>query len=424
MLSRLTRFIKNEVVLSVAVVLALISSVIIRPDAQYAGYIDYRTIALLFCLMTIMQGFTSTGVFRMLAEKLLGHVVTFRQLMIVLVMLCFVCSMWITNDVSLITFVPFTILVLKMAHLEHEMIPVIVMQTVAANLGSMCTPIGNPQNLYLYSVSGMSVMDFIRTMGPLSLISLIMILVVCVLHKNYKVNVDVGYNSKSGSMAYESSNITEYYNEVLENKNENIEKAKEVSATLRHRLYENVILVVLFALSLLTVARVLPYQALFIIIICGCLLLHLVFKEKILFLSIDYSLLFTFAAFFIFIGNMGRIDVVKNAIDMMLSGREIIVSFLCSQVISNVPAAILLSGFTSEYRALMIGVNIGGLGTLIASLASLISYKFYAHEIRNGMENNDKQDNKAVNTTGRYMLYFTIVNVGMAVILLVAAMLM
>lgn len=387
-LKKISEYVKNEVVFSIALILAIISAFIIKPDKEYISYIDYRTIALLFCLMTIMQGFISTGVFKLLAKKLLFHVSTFRQLYIVLVVLCFVCSMWITNDVTLITFVPFTILVLKMAHLEREMIPVIVLQTVAANLGSMCTPVGNPQNIYLYSVSGMSVMDFIKVMGPLSIISLIMILLVCLLHKNYEVDVNL-----SGS-----SNLPD--------------GGRLLSG-------ENIILLILFALSLLTVARILPYQCLFIIIICECIILNIVFHEKLLFLSIDYNLLLTFIAFFVFIGNMGRIDIVRTIINAILSGREVIVSFLCSQVISNVPTAILLSGFTTEYKALMIGVNIGGLGTVIASLASLISYKFYAQEIKKEKEQDNYVD--CENSIGKYMLHFTIVNVSMAVVLIIAA---
>lgn len=387
-LKKISEYVKNEVVFSIALILAIISAFIIKPDKEYISYIDYRTIALLFCLMTIMQGFISTGVFKLLAKKLLFHVSTFRQLYIVLVVLCFVCSMWITNDVTLITFVPFTILVLKMAHLEREMIPVIVLQTVAANLGSMCTPVGNPQNIYLYSVSGMSVMDFIKVMGPLSIISLIMILLVCLLHKNYEVDVNL-----SGS-----SNLPD--------------GGRLLSG-------ENIILLILFALSLLTVARILPYQCLFIIIICVCIILNIVFHEKLLFLSIDYNLLLTFIAFFVFIGNMGRIDIVRTIINAILSGREVIVSFLCSQVISNVPTAILLSGFTTEYKALMIGVNIGGLGTVIASLASLISYKFYAQEIKKEKEQDNYVD--CENSIGKYMLHFTIVNVSMAVVLIIAA---
>lgn len=387
-LKKISEYVKNEVVFSIALILAIISAFIIKPDKEYISYIDYRTIALLFCLMTIMQGFISTGVFKLLAKKLLFHVSTFRQLYIVLVVLCFVCSMWITNDVTLITFVPFTILVLKMAHLEREMIPVIVLQTVAANLGSMCTPVGNPQNIYLYSVSGMSVMDFIKVMGPLSIISLIMILLVCLLHKNYEVDVNL-----SGS-----SNLPD--------------GGRLLSG-------ENIILLILFALSLLTVARILPYQCLFIIIICVCIILNIVFHEKLLFLSIDYNLLLTFIAFFVFIGNMGRIDIVRTIINAIISGREVIVSFLCSQVISNVPTAILLSGFTTEYKALMIGVNIGGLGTVIASLASLISYKFYAQEIKKEKEQDNYVD--CENSIGKYMLHFTIVNVSMAVVLIIAA---
>lgn len=387
-LKKISEYVKNEVVFSIALILAIISAFIIKPDKEYISYIDYRTIALLFCLMTIMQGFISTGVFKLLAKKLLFHVSTFRQLYIVLVVLCFVCSMWITNDVTLITFVPFTILVLKMAHLEREMIPVIVLQTVAANLGSMCTPVGNPQNIYLYSVSGMSVMDFIKVMGPLSIISLIMILLVCLLHKNYEVDVNLSGRS-------------------------NLPDGGRLLSG------ENIILLILFALSLLTVARILPYQCLFIIIICVCIILNIVFHEKLLFLSIDYNLLLTFIAFFVFIGNMGRIDIVRTIINAILSGREVIVSFLCSQVISNVPTAILLSGFTTEYKALMIGVNIGGLGTVIASLASLISYKFYAQEIKKEKEQDNYVD--CENSIGKYMLHFTIVNVSMAVVLIIAA---
>ncbi len=421
-------YIKSEVVLSIALILAIVSAFIIKPDKEYISYIDYRTIALLFCLMTIMQGFISTGVFKMLAEKLLFHVSTFRQLYIVLVVLCFVCSMWITNDVTLITFIPFTILVLKMAHLEKEMIPVIVLQTVAANLGSMCTPVGNPQNIYLYSVSGMSVMDFIRVMGPLSVISLIMILLVCLLHKNYKVEVNL-----SGSRDLTDGGIlsSDESSQLVKNlssdessqlvKNLSLDKC-DIDKSQQKKLCENIILLISFVISLLTVARILPYQYLLIIIVCVCIILNIVFHEKLLFLSIDYNLLLTFIAFFVFIGNMGRIDIVRTVINTVLSGREVIVSFLCSQVISNVPSAILLSGFTTEYKALMIGVNIGGLGTVIASLASLISYKFYAQEIKKEKEEKG-QDNYAdsENSIGKYMLHFTIVNVSMAVVLIIAA---
>ena len=168
---KIVNFAKKETVLFAAVLLAFGSMVCVPPDMQYLSYIDYRVLALLFCLMTVMEGFKSTGFFAAVAGKLLEKVKTFRQLYLVLVFLCFFTSMWITNDVALLTFVPFTVLVLRMTGLEQEMIPVIVLQTIAANLGSMTTPVGNPQNLYLYSISGMGIGAFLQIMGPLTLIS-------------------------------------------------------------------------------------------------------------------------------------------------------------------------------------------------------------------------------------------------------------
>ena len=181
----LIAYLKKETVLCIAVLLAAFSMLLIHPDSKYSGYMDYRTLALLFSLMTIMEGFKQTGFFADVARALLGRVHTFRQLYLVLVMLCFFCSMWITNDVALLTFVPFTILVLELSGLQKEMIPVIVMQTIAANLGSMMTPVGNPQNLYLYSVSGMGIGEFFSVMGPLSALSFLLILGACIFHKNF-----------------------------------------------------------------------------------------------------------------------------------------------------------------------------------------------------------------------------------------------
>ena len=187
----LIAYLKKETVLCIAVLLAAFSMLLIHPDSKYSGYMDYRTLALLFSLMTIMEGFKQTGFFADVARALLGRVHTFRQLYLVLVMLCFFCSMWITNDVALLTFVPFTILVLELSGLQKEMIPVIVMQTIAANLGSMMTPVGNPQNLYLYSVSGMGIGEFFSVMGPLSALSFLLILGACIFHKNFVLDPEL-----------------------------------------------------------------------------------------------------------------------------------------------------------------------------------------------------------------------------------------
>ena len=378
---KIVNFAKKETVLFAAVLLAFGSMVCVPPDMQYLSYIDYRVLALLFCLMTVMEGFKSTGFFAAVAGKLLEKVKTFRQLYLVLVFLCFFTSMWITNDVALLTFVPFTVLVLRMTGLEQEMIPVIVLQTIAANLGSMTTPVGNPQNLYLYSISGMGIGAFLQIMGPLTLISAGLIFLICLIHKDFPI--------RQGMLGKEIVGV--------------------------RKAGENQVLAVLFFISLLSVFRILSWQLLLLIVLVSCIGIKAFCKEKYLPLEADFGLLLTFVAFFIFIGNMGRICAVREVLSQVLNGRELLISFLCSQMISNVPAAILLSGFTQEYRGLLQGVNIGGLGTLIASLASLISYKFFAAE---------SEQTPAVGTRGRYMLTFTIWNVGMALVLLAAAFLL
>ena len=377
---KIVNFAKKETVLFAAVLLAFGSMVCVPPDMQYLSYIDYRVLALLFCLMTVMEGFKSTGFFAAVAGKLLEKVKTFRQLYLVLVFLCFFTSMWITNDVALLTFVPFTVLVLRMTGLEQEMIPVIVLQTIAANLGSMTTPVGNPQNLYLYSISGMGIGAFLQIMGPLTLISAGLIFLICLIHKDFPI--------RQGMLGKEIVGV--------------------------RKAGENQVLAVLFFISLLSVFRILSWQLLLLIVLVSCMGIKAFCKEKYLPLEADFGLLLTFVAFFIFIGNMGRICAVREVLSQVLNGRELLISFLCSQMISNVPAAILLSGFTQEYRGLLQGVNIGGLGTLIASLASLISYKFFAAE---------SEQTPAAGTRGRYMLTFTIWNVGMALVLLAAAFL-
>ena len=378
---KIVSFAKKETVLFAAVLLAFGSMVCVPPDMQYLSYIDYRVLALLFCLMTVMEGFKSTGFFAAVAGKLLEKVKTFRQLYLVLVFLCFFTSMWITNDVALLTFVPFTVLVLRMTGLEQEMIPVIVLQTIAANLGSMTTPVGNPQNLYLYSISGMGIGAFLQIMGPLTLISAGLIFLICLIHKDFPI--------RQGMLGKEIVGV--------------------------RKAGENQVLAVLFFISLLSVFRILSWQLLLLIVLVSCMGIKAFCKEKYLPLEADFGLLLTFVAFFIFIGNMGRICAVREVLSQVLNGRELLISFLCSQMISNVPAAILLSGFTQEYRGLLQGVNIGGLGTLIASLASLISSKFFAAE---------SEQTPAAGTRGRYMLTFTIWNVGMALVLLAAAFLL
>ena len=337
-MKKITDFLKKETVLCIAAVLAVISVFFTPPSAEYVAYIDFKTLALLFCLMAIMAGLREIGVFSSLANALLERTKNFRTVSLVLIMLCFFTSMLITNDVALITFVPFAIEVVKKSGKTNFAVPVIVLQTIAANLGSMLTPVGNPQNLYLYSLSGMSLSGFIMLVLPYTLVAFVLLII-------------ANFTVKSSKVEYETE-----------------KSAFSIKLTIFY--------ILLFLLCMLTVANVLAYWITFAVVTA----LIIVINKKLL-LKIDYSLLFTFIFFFIFIGNMSNVEVFRNAVSNLLGGREILLSVASSQVISNVPAAMLLSGFTDNIKYLIIGTNIGGLGTLIASMASLISYKIFVKEI-------------------------------------------
>lgn len=337
MTQKILIWLKNETVLAVAAVLALVSMVFIQPDLQYPGYMDLKVLVLLFCLMIVVAGFRKIGFFAFLGRWLAGKAADTRSLTMVLVFLCFFTSMLITNDVALLTFVPFAISLLQMTGQEKRLIPVIVLQTIAANLGSMLTPIGNPQNLYLYSLTGMGMGEFFCIMAPLTVTSFLMLLLVLMFVP--REHICMKENAAQEIFVFGKTGI--FYT-------------------------------VLFLFSMATVAKVLPYQILFVIVLAAVVLF-----DRAALREPDYALLATFVCFFVFIGNMQRIDVVCRLLDQIITGRELPTVIVASQVISNVPAAVLLSGFTNQAKALLYGTNIGGLGTLIASLASLISYKFY-----------------------------------------------
>ena len=347
---KLKQFIQQETVLTAAAVLAVVSAFFVPPDAQYLGYIDLRTLAILFSLMTVMAGLRRQGFFDGLGRALLSRTHSTFQLTLVLVGLCFFGSMFITNDVSLLTFVPFTFVVLSRLGADVRcslLIPVVCMQTIAANLGSMLTPIGNPQNLYLYGKSGMSMAEFLLLMLPYTVVSLLRLVgwAVAVCRKQASSCIGV------------------------------LPEQQNTSADRKIILLD----AVLFAVCLLAVVRVLPYGVAF-----AAVLVCVLFADPHTLRAVDYSLLLTFVAFFIFIGNLGRIPAFSGWLQEFLTGREVLVAVLASQVTSNVPAALLLSGFTAETQALIIGTNLGGLGTLIASMASLISYRQIARELPQG----------------------------------------
>lgn len=366
-MSSIRSFIRREPVLLIAAFAALISCFFVPPDRAYWGYLDLRTLALLYCLMTVVAGLRQAGLFSRLAHRLCLGVGNLRVLGVLLVLLSFFSSMLITNDVALLTFVPFTILVLSMARRPQSLIYYTVLQTLAANLGSILLPIGNPQNLYLYSHYGISFGPFFRLLAPYGLVSLLL-LSLAALAGGRGVGLRLDFPEK---------------------------------VTIRnHRLFG--LLCFLFLLCLLSVFRVLHYAPL-LLIVAGSLLL---FAPRLL-KKADYGLLLTFICFFIFVGNLGQIPAVRSFLEQLLSSDTLLSALALSQLISNVPAAVLLSGFTSDWQGLLLGTNIGGLGTLVASLASLISFKLYLAS--------EKPEPK------RYLLVFTAANlVGLAALLTLA----
>lgn len=355
-MKEIRKFIHGDPVLLVAFIAAFLSALFIHPSKRYLDYIDFRVLSLLFSMMVVVAGFQKAGVFGAIILRLLKTVHNTRTLVFVLVGACFFSSMLITNDIALITFVPLSIMILKQTEKGQLMVPMIVLQTIAANLGSMLTPLGNPQNLYLYSISNMTMGQFLRTMTvPVSISFLLLFVVI------FFVKVEV----------------IKPHGEGFQGENGRIENP--------------ILWCGLFLICLLAVLRTIPYGiALLIVLVCV-----FIFQRSI-FLRIDYGLLFTFIFLFIFTGNIKNMSAVSNTLFELVGGRELTVAILVSQVISNVPATMLLSRFTTNYSELLIGVNLGGLGTLIASMASVISYKVYA--------------STSSAQTGKYLCVFTLSN--------------
>jgi len=362
-------WIKGEAVLCIAAVCALLSMLFVPPSAAYLEYIDVRVLCLLFCLMTVVLGFQACGLFDVLAQKMLEGERRNKAVYLMLVMLPFFVSMLVTNDVALITFVPFTVLVLELVQRRDMLIRIVVLQTIAANLGSMATPVGNPQNLFLYANFELSAGQFFGLLVPPTLVSLVVLVVASVFVKGETIHVTF------------------------------LEKTK-LRETKKLLVY-----VVLFGLCLLSVFKVLHYGILTVIVAAAFLIL-----DRPLLKDVDYSLLLTFVCFFVFSGNLGELPVVQEFLGNLLQKNTLLTAVMASQVISNVPAAVLLSGFTDNWKELLLGVDVGGLGTPIASLASLISLKLY-------LKAEGAQPLK-------YMIVFTIANIVGLMILIPLSMML
>ena len=337
-LRKLTSIIKKDIVLAIAVALAVVSSFFVPPSPSYSGYIDWNTIALLFSLMTAVKILQNASVFTYFAGVLIGKASDTRLILAILVFLPFASSMFITNDVALITFVPFGLEVLRSCGQKRLIVPLTVLQTLAANLGSMATPMGNPQNLYIYEKSGESMGWITGIMAPYAGISFLMIAVV-ILFTGSETVAPSSFKSAIG-------------------------RKRDIAAGICG-----------FVLCILALFDLLP-----VVYLAGLIFIFMAVWDKKVLFQVDYSLLLTFIAFFIFIGNTGSLEIVQDFISKTVEGHTQLTAIVASQFVSNVPAALLLSGFTDNWEQLIIGCNLGGLGTLIASMASLISYKFIAED--------------------------------------------
>lgn len=332
---KLLTIIKKEAVLVVATVLAIITSFFSTPKIEY---IDFKVLVLLFNLMVVVAAFKELKVLDSIAMWLLSRCTSYKSITFTLVFLTFFASTLVTNDVALITFVPLTLILSKKININPVLI--VIFQTLAANLGSALTPMGNPQNLFIYSFFNIAPFEFFKITMPLFFIAIIFLIFIIIIGKNTTYNFEI-----------ESIKVTSIKNFAI------------FSALL--------------FIILLSVFHLIDYKITFIMTLAIVLIVN-----KSLLKSVDYSLLFTFITFFVFIGNISSMESINNIMSSLLSSSEntYFASIIASQVISNVPCAILMSGFTGHFRELLLGVNIGGLGTLIASLASVISYKLYMNE--------------------------------------------
>lgn len=318
------KFFKKETVFCIATLLAIVSCFFAVPSISY---IDWKTLGILLVMMVVVQFLKAMGIFDLLVSKLLLHVKNIRQLYFILVFSCFFFSMIITNDISLLTFVPFAIGALRKIKREDLLIPIISLQAIAANLGCMLQPFGAPHNIYAFSVSGLSFLEFVHLLFPYWLLSFVILFV-------------IGFFFSSSSIPSVGAAVE-------------VDRRDVLGKTFR---------------------------------------------------GVDYFLLLTFISFFVLIGNLQAMPAISGFFERIISGREILCGILASQIISNVPAAMMITGFSDNYCDIILGVNIGGLGTLIASMANLIAYKIYAHEFNA--------------TKGKLLLVFTVFNIGFLLTLL------
>lgn len=354
-------WIKNNVITTIIIILALITCLFVPIDAEYLGYFDYKTLICLTCILISVQCLKDSGFFQYISKKLIYIFKNTKSVILALVMLTFVIDLFLANDMSLITLLPLTYIVLKSTNNMKYFAFTLVLQNIAANMSGMITPHGNPQNIYLYSFYNVPTLEFIKILLPHFLIVMCLLIIIpCLVVKNEPLKLEFNEEKKIDSKIY--------------------------------------IYFIMFILSLLIIFRVIPYVIGLLIVV----LLALLFNKSSL-KNMDWDLILTFSAFFVFSGNVGRIEFVKDFLLVLLNKSTLITGMLSCQFISNVPSAILLSKFTNDYANLIVAVNIGSLGTMISSLASLITFKHYL---------------KGENNISTYILTYTAINIVFLVVLL------
>ena len=339
---KLFKFIKSEVVLTVASVLAIITMFFVPIDKEYLNYFDYNTLICLFCMLAVVAGLKSTNVFELISRKLIGLFHTRRAVIYTLVFGTFFFDMIVANDMSLITFLPLTYIVLHSTKNDKYLAFTFIMQTIAANMGGMITPYGNPQNLYLYSYYNIGTTEFFSILFAQVITVAILLWICCAFVPNEKLKL-----RKSSKIIISKKTLIVY--------------------------------AILFVLVILSVFRIVPY-----LLTLAIVLITILIMDRKRFSKVDYALISTFCVFFVFSGNMARIPQIKEFISEIVVKNTLLAGIVSCQFISNVPTAIFLSKFTQNYRDLLISVNIGSLGILISSLASIITLKeFLKHQPKN-----------------------------------------
>lgn len=360
-------FVKKEVVLSIAFVAMVITIFFVPIDNEYLGYFEYKTLVALFCMLAVVAGLKNTNIFELVSKKLIGLFKTRRAVIYCLIYGTFFFDMIVANDMSLITFLPLTYIVLHSTNNDKYLAITFILQTIAANMGGMITPYGNPQNLYLYSYYNIPTLEFFGVLLIQAITVAVLLFIACLFIKN----------------------------EPLTLKNEEKFEIKKK---------ELIIYAILFVFVILSIFRVVPH-----LITLAIVVLTVLIVDRQRFKHVDYALLATFCVFFIFSGNIARIPAIKELISNIVAENTLIAGIVSCQFISNVPTAIFLSKFTENYSDLLVSVNIGSLGIIISSLASLITLKEYLKHQPKGLK--------------KYMVKFTLVNTAFLAVLIVVTIL-